>query len=234
MSNGNSVTAGWINPLSFIEIINGVNYEMIFQFLCQPSTNSSTDDFKKRYSDITSKETKIFIAPAETQILQNLIWPLKHAKGSYCCENYLGTIALCGMVAEMIAILLFEVSKVTINRQVMDEKTQKGMFGSEFERLGQERRIDVLFTCGLMDSDTKGKFNLIRERRRKYLHLYSQSHDDIKKDACEVYSSATALFVKIVGQDVSNGKIKFNPLVTKYLQEKGVIRSVNEENNTDK
>jgi hypothetical protein len=54
--------------------------------------------------------------------------------------NYLAVIALCGMVAEMVAILHWELSEPKLNGQPM----------SAFEKLGQERRVRVLSAYGIL------------------------------------------------------------------------------------
>ncbi len=59
--------------------------------------------------------------------------------------NYLGTIALCGMVAEMVAVLLYEISNFSLKNRPMTEQDQTSVFGSKFEKLGQDRRVqDIL------------------------------------------------------------------------------------------
>ena len=37
--------------------------------------------FLERYHDIASVDDPLFVAPAEQNILQKLVWPLRHAKG---------------------------------------------------------------------------------------------------------------------------------------------------------
>lgn len=50
------------------------------------------------------------IAPAQSTILQKLVSPLKQAIGNSCLGDSLAVIALCGLVAEMAAVLLWEIS----------------------------------------------------------------------------------------------------------------------------
>ena len=42
--------------------------------------------------------------------------------------NYLAVIALAGMVAEMVAILRWDIAEVSLNGQPVNSKTQKAMF----------------------------------------------------------------------------------------------------------
>ena len=66
--------------------------------------------------------------------------------------NYLAVIALCGMVAEMVALLTWEVVDVQLNGREMSEADEKAIFGRAFEALGQDQRIRVLAAYGLRSS----------------------------------------------------------------------------------
>ena len=146
------VFTGWLNPLQFLEIdepwasaINApLTLEAVLKFLCTPGIDAGLDSLVARYREISLEKSRLFAAPAEERILEKLIWPLRNAKASYMVGNYLGTISLCGMVTEMVAILLFEVSEFSLNAKPLTDKEQTALFGSSFEKLGQDRRVKVL------------------------------------------------------------------------------------------
>lgn len=117
--------------------------------------------------------------------------------------NYLAVIALTGMVAEMVALLLREVGEVALNGNAMTGQDEKALFGTRFEKLGQERRIQVLSAHGLIDEQARGRFDTIKETRRGYLHLWSQDHDSLPKDAVKSYYAAVALVATVIGQESS-------------------------------
>ncbi len=108
----------YVNPLQFIEVdepwasieTREVTPEAILNFICTPGIGSERDKLISRYKEISIEKQRLFAAPYEQRLLDKLIWPLRHAKAGYMVGNYLGTIALCGMVAEMVAILRFEIS----------------------------------------------------------------------------------------------------------------------------
>ena len=100
----------WINPLKFPEIdLPGQDghptADRVVDYLSDPGDDIGLPAFLERYHDIASVNDPLFVAPAENNILQKLVWPLRHAKGSYALGNHLGCIAMCGMVGEMVAIL---------------------------------------------------------------------------------------------------------------------------------
>lgn len=221
-----------INPLSFLDLDvqappgtgERPTAASVLGFLCPGDGVADLSLLSKRYNEISPEPVRLVAVPAEQRILDKLAWPLRHAKASYMVGNYLAVIALCGMVAEMVALLIWEVSDLKINGQAMTDQTERAVFGSEFERLGQERRVRVLSSFGLIDSSAEGRFNTIRETRRGYLHLWSQDHDSLPGDARKSYHAAVALVATVIGQDFSDGKIVINPRLVGYLERKGVYQ----------
>lgn len=219
-----------INPLQFLEvdepwaklIEKKPTLESIVNFLCTPGINSDVDSVISRYKDISKEKERLFAAPYEQRIMDKLVWPLRHAKSGYMIGNYLGTIALCGMVAEMVAILLFEISEFKLNNKPMLEENQIAVFGSKFEKLNQDRRIQILHAYGVIDEKLKSALNIIRTKRRTYLHLWSQDHERLPQDAIETYNAAILIVVFVIGQNVKDGKIILNPSLVNYLAQKGI------------
>ena len=152
-----------------------------------------------------------------------LVWPLRHAKGAYVVGNYLAVIALCGMVAEMLAILVWELGEATLSGHAMTDTEEKALFGSSFERLGQDRRVQVLAAYGMIDAATRGRFDSVRETRRRYLHVWSQDHDTLAADAKGAFHAAVAVVTTVIGQDVRDGSILLNPRLIKYLERQGLV-----------
>ena len=221
----------WLNPLRFFDIEEPIGkqasepltLESLVAFACQPGVPSRIEDLIERYREITGLERSLFAPPSEESILTKLVWPLRNAKASYMFGNYLGTVSQCGIVAEMVAILLFDIHEFTINGSHMNNSTQESVFGSTFERLGQERRVRVLNAFGLIAVDVKESFDLIRTRRNRYLHSWSQDSPDIRGDAKQSYGAAVSLVSHVIGQDIRDGRIALNPQLVKYLESKGLI-----------
>jgi len=227
----------FVNPLLFLEADPvyaahtgaSLTAEATVNFMCTPGLDTSLNALAARYHEITADETRLFAVPAEDRILAKLIWPLRHAKSCYMAGNYLGTISLCGMVAEMIAILLFDISEVTLNTKPFDEKTQLLLLGRKFEKLGQERRVHTLLALGLITPATYAHFTVIRTIRTKYLHLWSQDHKTLPADANKAFKSTVPLVDSVIGHDIREGTIYISPRFAKYLERSGVY----EETETD-
>jgi len=197
MSDGRIFKA-YINPLQILNIDEPwasrldktVTVEDILKFACPPDIKSDLDTLVSRYKEISNERDRLFAPPAEDRILNKLVWPLRHAKASYMFGNYLATISLCGMVGEMLAILLFDISEPKINDKTMDEEDQKYLFGSTFEKQGQYRRVEILQSLNFIDDGLKNSFDLIRTTRKKYLHFWSQDHESLPNDAINAFKAS--------------------------------------------
>ncbi len=224
----------WINPLMFnkaeeyfeFQDNEPPNLQSILQFLCEPGTKIDVKNMIERYKEIRLEPGRFFAVPADDQILKKLVWPLRHALACYILENYLGTISLCGMVAEMVAILIYKISKISINEIQIDEDMQKKIFGRSFEKLGQEIRIRILKAINLIDDKLEYCFNTIKDTRKQYLHYYSQDHSQLRIDAIKVFNSAITITEKIIGQEIRKNKLEINPNLLKYLRQTGTARFV--------
>jgi len=218
-----------INPLAFIEVdepwapaIITVCSEDILNYMC-PTVDSNVDNLITRYKEISIENPRLNVVPAEDRILEKLIWPLRHAKASFVTGNHLGTISLCGMVAEMVAILYFDISDVKMGDKKLNKELQKQIFGSSFEKLGQDRRVKILKAFKIINQQTAQRFDTIRIIRKRYLHLWSQDHDRLSVDAIESFKAAASIVAELIGQDFISGKIKLNPKIVSYLEKTGVF-----------
>lgn len=226
---------GYINPLAFLAAEESrpgaasekIDCEDVLRYLCQPEVTIDLDGLVSRYREISRECCRLPIVPAEKGVLDKLIWPLKNAIGCYIVGNYLGTISLCGVVAEMVAILKFEISELILNGERVDEKKQAALFGRSYEKLGQEQRVSILHVCGLIDGAMKRHFDTVRTKRRQYLHLYSTDHTQLSRDAVDVFCATVEIVVSALGIGTRGGKVVLDPALLKYLERKGLVRPDN-------
>jgi hypothetical protein len=220
----------WINPLVFLDVDEPrvslqktqPTAESILSFLCPPGISADAVNLVERYKRISTEPVRLFAAPAEPRILEKLIWPLRHAKASFVIGNNLAVVALCGMVSEMVALLLWQLAEVNVNGQPMTLEDEVALFGSSFEKLRQERRVRVLSAYGGVTSEVVKMFDTIRLIRRKYLHLWSQDHERISEDAVVCFHAAVGLVVAAIGQDIKDGAVVLNPKLVKYRERRGI------------
>ena len=146
--------------------------------------------------------------------------------------NNLAVIALCGLVAEMVALLMWKLAEAQLNGHKMRESDEKALFGRSFEQLGQERRVEILNRYGIISSEHTHHFGKIRASRRQYLHFWSHGHVDIEKDAVACFNAAAHLVIDTIGQDIKEGKILLNPKLLQYLKREGMLEATEQPPNT--
>lgn len=217
-----------VNPFTFLpadkryKTDNLITEKDILQYITGYTMIPETSNFVKNYKTIAERIPEVFAIPAETQINTKLVQPLRHAIGSFMIGNYLDTISMCGFVAEMMSVFLKETSEITISNKPISE-VEKNLFGREFEKLGQDRRIQILKSFEIIDNEIFIKFNEIRLMRAKYLHRFSEDHQQIAPDAKEIFLNTLSVLITIFGQQIKDGKIYYNPNVVKYLKRKGLL-----------
>ena len=126
----------------------------------------------------------------------------------------------------MVAILLWKISKVSLQQARLDEAAQKLLFGQTFESLGQKRSVEVLCAFHLIDEKTKQTFDDLRSIRNRDLHVFSQQHTNIAGDSRRAYADAFGLVFVVLGhRSFQNGKIVLRPDFMAYLTEHGLVES---------
>lgn len=230
MSNEGTLQA-WINPLDIPELTGDraedtspTPVETTLAFLCPPGTPNDANSLVARYKRISTVEHRLFVIPTEAGILEKLVWPLRNAKASYVLGNNLAAVALCGVVAEMVALLLWELHKPELNGKALTEADERALFGSAFEKLSQYRRMEILRAYGIVPDDVGKMLDTIRSNRRRYLHHWSQGHASLSKDAEQCFRRATGLVVAVTGQDFSDGTILLDSKLLEYLEQEGTLR----------
>ncbi len=219
----------YLDPLGTTQMLtNGdaATSDSLLEFLTTPGIDTDPSGYIARYKEVAGYARTLRSAPADTRILNKLVWPMRHAIGGYITGNYLGTISLCGTVAEMMAILMYDLSNSPDGQTpLISEEEEKLLYGSTFEKLGQDRRIKVLRAHGMIDEGARAAMELIKNTRRKYLHLWSQDHDSIASDAVKCFKAALGLVMGLIRQDLHNGAADFDPRLTDYLLRTGTVDS---------
>ena len=187
--------------------------EHLLKFLCSLGLSADMAAFKMRYREVSTKDQGLFLSLQESKLVENLFGPLRQAKTSYLIGNYVGTIGLCGMVAEKVAILIH-----LINTPDKGERKR-------FERYGQVQRVETLKRRSLVLNDSVKAFGAIRAARNRYLHDWTSIRDDrTAKEAVHIYGAAIQLVLTAMEIGFTNGQITLAPPLVEYLKARGTIR----------
>jgi len=222
-TNSEDVIQVVINPLSFIKVEHkrpddeDPTAEDVIRYLCE-EVNATPANLVRRYRELTKQSPRFAVIPAQREIVEKMLVPLHGAITSYMIGSYHGTIALCGLVCEMLAIFLYEIHGIQINSKAPDEKAQGKLFGKSFEKLGQERRVDVLSGFGVINDDHKTKFDAVRDIRRRHLHFLSHDTTALIVDAQRCFQCTTDLFGTVFRNEFRDGKVLLRPQVVNYIK----------------
>ena len=101
----------------------------LLEFLVPLEMPSDMTAFRERYSAVSEKDRTLFLSLEEPELKENLFGPLRQAKTNFILGNYVGSIALCGIVAEKVAILVHALSSSSEHER------------NEFEGFDQSREL---------------------------------------------------------------------------------------------
>lgn len=157
------------------------------------------EEVVERYIEVTSKDAHPVITPSYDKINVRIIEPLRVAKKAYCFGDYIASIALCGIVGEMMAHVFYQINTTNINGSPFNPDVEKAIFGKNFERLEQFRRIKILSQLKYISDEQESALRELQTIRRPYMHWWNlgKSDDEIKSDAQNVVVEAIKLFSSV-------------------------------------
>lgn len=191
-------------------------YKMILHVLELPPEHLPREVLE-RYIEVSSKENYSAILPHTDKLFYRFLVPFKSAKRTYCFGEYLACIELCAHLGEMLALLLWQITPVSLNGKLVDARMEKSIWGKEFEKMGQDKRIDLLKVIGAVSNEEEQLLDFLRDTRRKYFHFWSEPTDRIKDDALVCFLKVATLVQKVLKIEYENGAVKLNPLLAAYL-----------------
>jgi len=171
-----------------------------------------------RYVEVSSRETYTPIFPHTDKLFERFLVPLKSAKRCYCLGEYLATIELSAHVGEMLALLIWQMNPGSINGKAVDSALQKALFGREFEKLGQEQRINILEAIGMISNADAQLLDFLRATRRKYFHFWGAPVTNLQPDALDCFLKVSTLIKNTLQIEFSNGKVIMNSKLLAYLK----------------
>jgi len=217
---GTPVSVGYFDRLSDgADHSSDFEYKMIGHVLELPVEHLPREVLE-RYIEVSGKESYPAILPYTDKVFERFLAPLKSAKRTYCLGEYLASVELCAHLGEMLAILVWQITPITLKGKKLDQATEKAMWGREYEKLGQEKRIDLLKVFGAISDENAQLLDYLRATRRNYFHFWSTTREHLKDDALECFLKIAKLIQSIMHIEYENGSVKLNPLIGTYLAER--------------
>ncbi|MYD10452.1 MAG: hypothetical protein F4X02_10470 [Chloroflexi bacterium] len=181
--------------------------ERLLDILCSRGTCSDLSAFKERYSAVSAMDQDLGVLIREPGISANLVEPLRESKMNFLLGNFVSSIALCGVVAEMLAILIY-------NMNIHDKNKR-----NQFDSWSQHKRIRELKEEGFIEDRIAIDLNEIREIRKSSLHRWNRAKEDTTDQALQAYAAAARLVRKVAIQEFKDGKCLLNSDLIKYLED---------------
>lgn len=188
------------------------------KWFCKTLTPPLMKVLPGRYSRVAECDHEMAVFPHEKMLFEKVLIPLHQAKVAFVLGHELGCIALSGMVAEMLAILRFQISPHGTGASAMSPSRQERLFGRTFEQIEHSRRVGILELLNLIDAPTAEMFKTIAKIRNAYLHRFSHSHADMGTDAITAYSTAVGLSIKVLGLGIDGFHAKISPEVRAFIR----------------
>lgn len=177
----------------------------------------------ERYCRVSTDELYIAVIPVTDKIFERLLLPLKSAKRCFSLGEYLATIELCSHVGEMLATLLWRMKSPRLDKEPINEATEKQISGDSFEGMTQYRRTCLLRAFKIVEETDAQRFDQLRKIRRGHFHLWSSdAPNKSEQDAFDAFGTVVALAKNVLQIRVHEGKVVINPIMMEYLRKHGL------------
>lgn len=235
-SPGSRVTTGIaainLKPLNFMAAEDFVDKdslpgaETILAFCCGKHS-AKPEKVVARYKKL-HEGIRIQAVPSVEYIDKKIIVPLLQAQSCFMTANFIATIALCGIVAEMLSNLAWEIYQpyLRIGKKEITAEMHKALFGMPVENMTQDARINLLLAVEVISEQTFDKFKRVKDVRNEYVHFHktNPSEQTQKLQATEMFQLIQELVCDVIGQDFSNGRFNLNQAMFEYLQRRDLIK----------
>lgn len=178
---------------------------------------STFDTLKRRCKEITDEANEPFVVPLHPELMRHVVKPLQEAKHCYVLGMPVACIAQAGLVGEMVALWRYKMMEPTWDGKPFDEEFQKLMWGWTFERLGQDRRVEVLKALDGMSDEVRKCFNDLRGIRRAFMHYMVDETRNADAEARTAFKCAVKLVKETLGVTFDKGKVLLPPHVVKFV-----------------
>ena len=182
----------------------------------------------ERYKEIQKIRTQLWALPLIKNIAEKISEPLNYIVASYSIGNYLGTIAICGMLSEMSILLFYDIICYLHDNKYYNFK-EKPVKYEDFEKFDQGRREKEIKKF-LSDHKIIELSKAIRNIRKKYLHYFKSDYSNMQSDALKVFDNIIQILKIITGLGISAttpGAISLNRNFHLYIKQFGITENPN-------
>lgn len=181
------------------------------------SARPDSDSMLAHYKEIADLLNPIFFTPHHPIINVKILGPLRSSAANFTVGNYVASVALSGMVAEILTVLWFQISDIRVGPDQMDKKAQIELFGQTFDWCNQSRRLKILRRLGIINQDIFDSLEWIREKRNNYVHGFNEPWDDVKNESLGTLSRLCKCIREFLEIRHVNGAVHIRQRLLDYL-----------------
>lgn len=157
-----------------------------------------------RYAEVDLAMTNISAGSNNDDIHTRVIQPLASAKKCYAYSEYLASIELTALHAEMLVNYLCTADKDALeskrnslsaqDQQHINDNISEGAFFAD--KINQVVRLRWLLSANLINIDDKKAFERVHGLRINYFHRWQPSVNNAKNDALDIMSTISPISAK--------------------------------------
>lgn len=182
---------------------------------------SITDEMIQRHRKVITKDYFMSVFPSHNEIETRIADHIKTAGKCYCLGMIKASIALSGLLVEMLAIFCWQKARAAGILEISEER-EKELFGRSFEELDQYKRVDLLKEHLLISDEVKQYFDHIRDRRKSYLHYWTYDETKEDDDALKCYQFAFKIMQYMI-------QVAISPDASSVITDTGLLDWMREE-----
>lgn len=196
--------------------------DSLVQFFGVPDTDV-THQMLVRYSKMTPQNLYIPFTLAEPKrIEEQIVSPLFSAKRLACVGEFLASVALSGMVGEMMAVFIWDLYANDRRGRGGKPIKDKDFFRLGFSKIFQGTRINILLAFNYITKEQYNRFQELSGRRNHILHpwIAPLGEEKLENTAVKCYCIAANLMKEVFGIQLADaGTLKISPHVMSYIKQ---------------
>tara|TARA_R110000868_G_scaffold164572_1_gene397308 strand:- start:955 stop:1593 length:639 start_codon:yes stop_codon:yes gene_type:complete len=155
--------------------------QRIEYFFNKPLKKFTNEEFN-RYVSSSQSMNNIGLGSANEYISEKLINPLASSKRVFCYGEFLASIELCALFAEMLAAFL-----------IISSNEKHKLKNNQIDKLRITEKVKKLKKTKIITDTHEEIFLFLHEERRKFYHHWYHGHEQIEKAALNVLCKSSIL-----------------------------------------
>jgi hypothetical protein len=197
----------FVRPLSSFDLdFDRYNAEQVLRFV-STSGHVDPESTKARYLE---SEFNLFTVPVFVMPMMTLI---REARANYIVGNFVSTIVLLGLSAELYADTLGQIQPVPVARGT----------DNQGRRDSQRKFLKGLAIANVVGAAEVASFEALAELRDQYMH--GRGSGSIEEDARKSITTMIGLLSRVFKLGISDGKVQMTAELIQHMRRHGLFKA---------